>query len=129
MSNGTEIGHRVRVARNNAGITQSDLGHAVGVQGQTIWALENRGTDAKSSTIIGIARACAVSVEWLLTGGEPDLGPAFINFLDVSPLGQSATPEELQILGAAHFPDDDQPPTELYEKWLIDLRSEWKKPE
>lgn len=128
MFNAAEIGQRVRLARKAAGLTQSALARSVDVQGQTIWALENKGTDAKSSTIIGIAKACHVTVEYLLTGAASQPGPAFIAFLDVSPLGQTATPEEQAILSAPTFPDHDQPPLELYEKWLIDLRSEWKKP-
>lgn len=65
---------RVREARESKGWTQDDLARAAGVRPMTISRIE-RGAIKESpglDVMRGIARACGVSLDWLVDGlGEP----------------------------------------------------------
>ncbi|WP_170825725.1 LexA family protein [Halomonas caseinilytica] len=73
---GMSIGDRVRRARKKAGLTQKQLGDAVGVRQATISDLE-KGESRSSSYLVQIARICDVDVDWLVSGkGEMEPRPA-----------------------------------------------------
>lgn len=66
------IGDRVRRARKKAGLTQKQLGDAVGVRQATISDLE-KGESRSSSYLVQISRVCDVNADWLATGkGDMD---------------------------------------------------------
>lgn len=68
------LGHRLREAREAAGLTQSQLAERVGMAGQqSIEAIEV-GRSKNPTKIYEIAKACNVTVEWLQ--GRSDIGPA-----------------------------------------------------
>lgn len=71
-----ELGDRVKRARSQAGLTQAQLAHKVGVSVVTISRIE-RGetTDPESSTLRGIAEATGISSSWLIGDAvEADAG-------------------------------------------------------
>ncbi len=63
----TTLAERLKSARNSAGISQQDLGKAVGVTQAAIQKLES-GKAKASTKLIDIARFLQVSPEWLLYG-------------------------------------------------------------
>ena len=62
------IGDRIRMARKSAGLTQEALAQAVGVRAQMIYRYERHGTIPTAVGADRLARACGVSVGWLITG-------------------------------------------------------------
>lgn len=77
---GMNIGDRVRRARKNAGLTQKQLGDAVGVRQATISDLE-KGESRSSAYLVQIADVCSVSAEWLATGKGEMLGASNVSTL------------------------------------------------
>ncbi|RVU15217.1 XRE family transcriptional regulator [Methylobacterium oryzihabitans] len=69
------LGHRLKAAREAAGLTQSELAERVGMSQQGINDIENKG--GRPRKLIEIARACGVSPEWLLgqSATKHDLAP------------------------------------------------------
>ena len=57
----------MRRARKKAGLTQKELGDAVGVKQATISGLE-KGDSRSSAYLVQIARVCGVNADWLATG-------------------------------------------------------------
>lgn len=77
---------RLREARDEANLTQSQLAERAGVKQSTISALENKeGTGTKY--IARIAQILGVNAYWLETGQEPK-----------RPSGLILSPEELQVI-------------------------------
>ena len=66
------IGDRVRRARKKAGLTQKELGDAVGVKQATISGLE-KGDSRSSAYLVQIARVCGVNADWLATGNGEEI--------------------------------------------------------
>lgn len=64
------MGERVRSARDLAKMTQNALALAAGVQSQQIWRIEHQAIMPEADTLVLIARALKVSVNWLLWGEE-----------------------------------------------------------
>lgn len=91
------LGDRVRKARESANLEQSELATLSGVSRQSISMIENGASvRPRRSTIVAIAFATGVSLEWLETGHAPG-GPT---------------------------PDSTEPPTEVIvsiggRKWAI----------
>ena len=129
MDNGKNLlGRRVKEARLRAGLTQSALARQAGVQTQAISNIEIRGSDARGSTVLGIAAACGVTAQWLLTGDVSGTAPlAFYEFLECSPLARSATPRERNTLESIRFEDPDEPGPGFYERLLLDVRAELRR--
>jgi len=65
------IGHRIREARQEAGLSQYRLGIAVDVTPPTIASWELGRAEPRASDLERIAAACAVRAAWLLTGEGP----------------------------------------------------------
>jgi transcriptional regulator with XRE-family HTH domain len=60
---------RIRFARRRTGLTQAGLAKALGVQRSAVSNWESaRGSRPSATNMIALARAAAVSVEWLTTG-------------------------------------------------------------
>ena len=70
-----QVRHRLRIAREYAGLEQEQLAEIIGVSRTTISNAENgRGTPRKI-TLNAWALACCVPVSWLTTGDPPRSPP------------------------------------------------------
>jgi transcriptional regulator with XRE-family HTH domain len=65
-------GYRIRLARKAIGLTQTQLARKVKTTQQTIHDYEKnkRGSYADTNLLINISMACAVTLDWLLTGKD-----------------------------------------------------------
>lgn len=66
----SEIGKRVRLARNTAGLSQQQLAEDAGVSQVTIQNLES-GRNKSTRALLAIARRLNVNPDWLETGNGP----------------------------------------------------------
>jgi DNA-binding XRE family transcriptional regulator len=62
------FGHRLRIARMQAGLSISALASAIGVARETLSAWENGHQEPKASALRAIAEKTGASVDWLLFG-------------------------------------------------------------
>ncbi|WP_341522183.1 helix-turn-helix transcriptional regulator [Pseudomonas sp. G.S.17] len=72
------LSERIKLARKNAGLTQSGLAETVGIAQTAISQLES-GKTLRSSYLIQIARACRVNSIWLASGEGEMLSPEDIS--------------------------------------------------
>jgi len=72
-----EVRHRLRIAREAAGMDQETLAGAIGVSRNTISNIEkgNLKQQARKIVINAWALACGVPVGWILTGDNGPPGP------------------------------------------------------
>jgi transcriptional regulator with XRE-family HTH domain len=70
------IGHRIRMARERAGLDREALASRVGVHAGSIARWETGGSVPHAFTMERIAEACGASVEWMRTGREAAAEPA-----------------------------------------------------
>lgn len=95
------IGGRIRVGRDRLGISQSELGRRIGVEGTTVWRYEKNRIEPSADVLVKLAAALDCSESWIMTGAERrvdmDLRPELREFL-ASPEGKTVTPDELQEL-------------------------------
>lgn len=127
------IGNRVKTARLAKGLAQADLATAAGLRQLAISQIENdHVTDPKGSTVVSIADALGVPVEWLLRGDQkrpegdtPDLPPyrTYREFVE-SPASKTATADELAWLRSLRLPDGMEPGDRFYLMLLMLFRSE-----
>ncbi len=68
----TTLAQRLKSARQNAGLTQNELGKTVGISQAAIQKIET-GRALTSTKLIEIAKALNVSPEWLSTGDEKSI--------------------------------------------------------
>ena len=80
----------IKEARENAGYTQKELAEIVGVAPNTFHGYESGKHDPKSDLLAQIARACRVSVDYLL-GLSPDPQPNYSQC-------ESGEPEEKRLI-------------------------------
>lgn len=66
----TEIGRRVKVAREGANLSQAQLAQAISVHVNTIGKVERGLAVADAQQLLDIGRVTKVAPEWLLVGGE-----------------------------------------------------------
>ncbi|WP_177232366.1 XRE family transcriptional regulator [Methylobacterium gossipiicola] len=67
------LGSRLKSARENAGLSQSELAERVGMSQQGVADIETKGSRPRK--LIEIARACGVTPEWLLGQSQDRLEP------------------------------------------------------
>jgi transcriptional regulator with XRE-family HTH domain len=60
------IGNRIRDARESAGLTQFELGAAIGVRESQVSCWERGVNEPRGSTIVDIAKVLKVRAGWLL---------------------------------------------------------------
>lgn len=96
-----EIGARVRHIRKMRGLSQSDLGHAIGVTFQQIQKYERGSNRISSSALILIARALEVSPGVLL-GEDGEAAPT----MDWRLLSEEGAHEFMQAVGKIRSPED-----------------------
>jgi transcriptional regulator with XRE-family HTH domain len=65
------IGHRIRTARERAGLTREELGARVKVHPGSIARWETGGSAPHAYTLERIAETCGASAEWLRAGIDP----------------------------------------------------------
>lgn len=65
-----EVRHRMRIAREFAGLEQEELAERMGVTRSTISNAENGKGAPRRTTINAWALACGVPASWILTGKE-----------------------------------------------------------
>lgn len=71
----TEIGVRLKEARKELGLTQTDIAKRVGVNPSAINQIERGSTNPSLSTIESVSTAYKINADWLLTGrGEMFVG-------------------------------------------------------
>jgi transcriptional regulator with XRE-family HTH domain len=63
------FGGRVKLTREERGLTASDLARLTDVTPTAVWNWENRNRTPQSKTLTSLAQVLGVSKEWLLTGG------------------------------------------------------------
>lgn len=66
----TEVGRRVKAAREGTNLSQAQLAQAIGVHVNTIGKVERGLTVADAQQLLDIGRVTKVAPEWLLVGGE-----------------------------------------------------------
>lgn len=68
-----EVKHRLRIARESAGLEQDELAQLIGVSRNTVGNAEKgRGSNPPRRIMVNAwALACGVPVSWILTGEEP----------------------------------------------------------
>lgn len=88
------IGQRIKAAREQAHITQSELAKIIGLSTHYVSAIERGIKTPKLETFVAIAKALGISADWLL---QSELGTT-VNILvsDVSAT-MSKLPEDTQI--------------------------------
>ena len=64
------IGNRIRISRENAGLTQEELAERLNLSAQFISTIERGVAGASLATIISLCEVLNVSTEWLLRGIE-----------------------------------------------------------
>lgn len=83
------FGQRVRETREYRELSQEALAVAVGIKQSSMSAIERGDTkidDIKARTLLGLAKALRVSIDFLTVGdGNPDDAKAITNDLDVTP--------------------------------------------
>ncbi len=65
------VGQRIRIGRQIAGLTQTELGEAVDVKFQQIQKYETAANRVSASRLLDIANALGVTIEWLFVGDTP----------------------------------------------------------
>ncbi|MBR3058108.1 MAG: helix-turn-helix transcriptional regulator [Clostridiales bacterium] len=73
-----DVGRRVRLARDAAGLTQEKLAALIEVSVQFVSDFERGKVGASVETIVGISRALHVSCDYLLLGKEDSTKPGFL---------------------------------------------------
>lgn len=69
-----EVRHRLRIAREFAGLDQEQLAERSGIARATISSAENGPKVPRKSTLNALALACGVPVSWIVTGTSAERG-------------------------------------------------------
>jgi transcriptional regulator with XRE-family HTH domain len=88
------VGQRIRMRRLLAGLSQTELGNALGVSFQQVQKYENGNNRIASSRLVAVARVLECPIAWFYAGapGEPDAaadreGTDMITAMLVDPYG------------------------------------------
>ena len=93
------IGRRIKIARENAGLTQEDLAKVIGCTPQHVSAMERGLKTPRLDTFITIANATHVSADYLLSDNlEENTAPANILSLTCSALSTDMQRRVLKII-------------------------------
>ncbi len=96
-----EVRHRLRIAREYAGLEQEELADRMGVTRSTISNCENPGHGTpRRTTINAWALACGVPATWLTTGETPEPPDPPSGVEDTAPHPDFGN-EDYQFLGSA----------------------------
>ncbi|GEB38339.1 hypothetical protein GLI01_23740 [Gluconacetobacter liquefaciens] len=78
-----EIGARIREKRDLLGLTTRELGEAAGLTHGAITQYETGRASPKKERLEGLAQALGTSIEWLLTGHDPEILASAQNKLEL----------------------------------------------
>lgn len=98
------VGHRVKAAREAAGMSQEQLADAVGVTRNTVYNLESESTKPKADTLWRIAQATGKSLDWFFQDPSRPLNllPAL---MAAAVEGAANMPEPIGQVPEANEPD------------------------
>jgi len=85
-----EVKHRLRIAREHAGLDQDQLAERMEVGRSTVSNAENGRGEPRRSTINAWAMACGVPASWIRTGQTPGNFPGPTNGLGIIRPGSAA---------------------------------------
>lgn len=112
------VGARIAEARERAGIVNaSAFGRTIGVTPNTVYRYEAGEMLPSFYVLEQIARALAVSLDWLATGRtrEAPEPPASFGSWLTSPVGQTATPAAIEYLRGLPLEAGDEPDATFYD--------------
>lgn len=66
------FGSRLKMARVKQGLTQKQLGDAVGISYQGVWNYERRGDEPSATILFALSDALGVDARWLFSGQVRD---------------------------------------------------------
>lgn len=93
-----QIAERIREARVAAGYENaSAFARAISTSPHALYRYERGGVVPSIFMLYDIARVSGVSMEWLVSGAEPDAEPALLAWLE-TPTGRAAPPEAVAFL-------------------------------
>ena len=72
----SQIGQRIKTARIDASMTQSDLGTALGCSSQQIHKYERGSNRVSAGTLFMIAQALGQRVDWFFADADRAMNPA-----------------------------------------------------
>ncbi len=99
MSSPREIGERIRLTRQERGITQEELASAVGVSRSAVAQWETGRSGQVTGNLTRIAAVLGVGVEFLMQGAVPSIPqPASGDEMAMLRLYRECSPEDKQIL-------------------------------
>src|SRR5262245_10266304 len=96
-----EVRHRLRIAREHAGLEQEELADMISVARSTISNAENGKGEPRRTTVNAWALACGVPASWIKTGSQ---GPP----VDGGPASEKETGSPDQIAHTGADNTDDQ---------------------
>lgn len=76
------VGDRIRTQRTMLGLSQDELGRAIGVSFQQVQKYENGSNQISLSRLVKIAAALQTSIAHLISGFDPVNGPAVAGFAE-----------------------------------------------
>jgi transcriptional regulator with XRE-family HTH domain len=88
------LGKRLAWARANAGLSCAQAATMIAVTRDTIVYAEQDRITLHQATLTQLATAYDARLDWLIDGKEPDVLPAILGKIDVTP-GYTLAPEEL----------------------------------
>lgn len=94
-----KIGKRIKIARINCDISQEQLANEIGVTKGHISNIERRGVRIGLETLLKIANAMDVNVDYLLCDSLTNSKDAFEN--EITRLAKNCTREETKVLAEA----------------------------
>lgn len=86
------IGGRIKFARKQKGLTQTDIQRLTGISSGNLSDIENDKSMPSASALISLSRELEVSIDWILTGKEFSKQKAVGNSKDL-------LPEEIEFIG------------------------------
>lgn len=98
-----QVHHRLRIAREWAGLEQGELADRIGISRQSVGSAERGRSHPRRITLNAWALACGVPVSWLTTGQTPSGGDG----------GDSMRPEGPGPLTGWFGPDTGNAPNQV----------------
>lgn len=93
-----EVRHRLRIAREYAGLDQDQLAERAELTRSTVSNAENGKGEPRRSTINAWAMACGVPVSWIRTGEHPGDHPGPSHGLGIIRTGARAITQQTSVL-------------------------------
>lgn len=115
ISNDNKFSTRLRLLRQEKGLSMEQLANAVEVSNASICTWENGNTEPRVSQIVRFAQFFGCSTDYL-TGNTDDMG----YYIPADPLAVSVNADEMQLLDAYRKLNKNS------QKLLVDTAKAWK---